>query len=232
MKFLRRWHLAYALAGTLFTGSAMGAPQNLLNIFNDVDSNGINAVATSTVDLNSLVLDQSASLTAYFIGESAGARNAFYWYTLNSAGNCCQTSGRIWNNASAIGSGGGLRLGDEVALGNFSAGDSLGFAMYARANNPRRFLFTHDQFNPGGSVQAVGGLIPSEGLLLLGWEDLYGPNSDYDFTDLVVAIDIGVANANVLAAGAPEPGQWLLLTVGVVTLVGYGRRRQGAPVTT
>ena len=227
MYFIKGWTTAIALATALGASNVAAAPQNLLNIFNDVDANGISAVSTATVDLNSLVLDQNASLTAYFIGESMNARSNFWWYTIDSA-NCCRATsfGTIWNNPNAQGSGGGLSLGDERSLGNFSAGDELGFGLFTRATRPNRWLYTHDRFNSGGSVQAVAGLIPSEGLLLLGWEDMYGSGSDYDFDDLVVAIDIGVANATVLAAGAPEPSQWLLLTVGTMTLLGYGRRKR------
>ncbi|MEM7254009.1 MAG: DUF4114 domain-containing protein [Pseudomonadota bacterium] len=218
---------ALALVAAAYCPIALSAPQHLMDIFNDVDQNGISAVSTANVDLNSLVLDQDASLTAYFIGESAGARNTLYWYTIDMA-NCCraQRFGQIWRNASAQGSGGNLELGDEVALGNFTAGEQLGLGLWSRAQNPNRWLYTQEQFNPGNSIQAVAGLIPTEGLLLLGWEDMYGSASDYDFTDLVLAIDIGVDNANVLAAGAPEPSQWLLLTVGTMALVGYARRRK------
>ena len=64
------------------------------------------------------------------------------------------------------------------------------------------------------SGNVIAGATGEDGLLALGFEDLFG-GGDLDFNDLMIAIDIGVDNVMQVVAAAPEPEVWAMLALGM-----------------
>lgn len=181
------------------------------------------SIADSTrvgIDPEALTLPYDADLTVYFIGEGAGYKNSFGWYDAATDPRLEENRNMVWRNASGTGEGlaggGNLDLGASVDIGSFEADTTLGFFLVANGyNNPGNWMYTtQDDLNPDGISHVVAGLLPEEGLLAIGFEDLFG-GGDRDFNDLVIAIDIGVQNATAIAAAAPEPEILAMLVLGL-----------------
>ncbi len=177
-------------------------------------------------DENLFVLEQDATVTAFFISEGAGYHNSFGFYNASTDPNA-QNRTIIWNDASGTGSGlaggGTLEFGSSYTLGQFAAGTQLGFFLVMNgASHPNNPVFYSDpSLNPDNlqhvvTMSEIGGY---DGLLGMGWEDLWG-GGDKDYNDLIVAIGIDYHNA------VPAPPALLLMSIGLVPLATIMRRRR------
>lgn len=157
----------------------------------------------TTATQTNIVLKDSAAVWVTFVHEGAGYRNGvgYYSYPTNKppqkASDIAQMN-VIFPNASFSGSGGGLKTGDKVHLGNFSAGTTIGWFLVpdgwipsqnavSDARHPIRYsdrklnTFTTDAFRSHTVLLAD----QARQLLLLGFEDLDRPQGDNDFNDAV-----------------------------------------------
>lgn len=245
MNFSRIAAALSALALSTLTAPAQAFVSSVDTLFPSlVEGKAIPGYVQLGISPEALTLSQDTTVKVYFIDEGAGYRNTFGWYDAN-AGDPTQAANRnvIWANASKQGGGGSLVSGSEAVVGDFSAGTELGFFVSANGYSYEQYrgrlsdervdaymdsrvhtYYTNDALNPDGISHVVAGVLPEQGLLTLGFEDLYG-GGDRDYDDVVFAIDIGVENATKIAAGAPEPGEWALMIVGTLTLMGLARRR-------
>ncbi len=87
-------------------------------------------------------LNDDADVWITFISEGAGYRNVlgFYTYDLENPLTSNPTKEDItiiFPNASALGSGGGLKVGDKVKIGSFKAGTGIGWVLLANAWSER-----------------------------------------------------------------------------------------------
>ncbi|MEH2005779.1 DUF4114 domain-containing protein [Nostoc sp.] len=124
-----------------------------------------------------------------------------------------------------------------------SAGTQLDFFLKADGlNNPNGNVFgTQTASNPDALQHVVA--YAYNNYIILGFEDLYGglqasgidsatgkanENSDRDFNDVVIVLDIGEANVKqLIGATIPEPSVTLsMFAVGAVSMFGLRRRRQ------
>ena len=157
---------------------------------------------TSSTQTN-IVLRDSAAVWVTFVHEGAGYRNAvgYYSYPTNKPPKKVADIAQlkvIFPNASYSGSGGGLKTGDKVLLGNFPAGTTVGWFLVpdgwlpsqnsvTDSRHPVRFsdrnlnTFTTDAYR--SHVVLLND--PARELLLIGFEDLDRPGGDNDFNDAV-----------------------------------------------
>ena len=150
-----------------------------------------------------------------FVAEGAGYQSALAYYTYKTGNPPSASSGGtlfggidkityVFPNASAYGSGGGLKAGDKVKLGNFEAGTSIAFVLMQDAwtgsgvsTNAQKF-FSDNGFNPESNStlrkHSVVLYDDVHNLYLTGFEDcnrqspsanVSGYTSDEDFNDLV-----------------------------------------------
>jgi LruC domain-containing protein len=176
---------------------------------------------TSTLNIN-----KTTDVYFTFVSEGAGYQSAIGFYTYQT-GNPPTTGGGagtffggidkiqlILPNASSIGSGGGLKSGDKVKLGTFSAGTSIGFVLLQNAwtgngvNLSGQKFYSDNSLNP----ETSGGLKSHTALLyddvhnvyLVGMEDCNrqssntnpsGFTSDNDFNDVVFYLTTTTSSA-------------------------------------
>lgn len=149
-------------------------------------------------------LTKDADVWITFIAEGAGYRNVlgFYTYDLENPQSAKPTPEEItiiFPNASALGSGGGLSVGDKVKIGSFEAGTGIGWVLLANAWSERTEtvgnglwqLFSNPNFNPEAneSLRHHNVLLadPDNERVILGFEDIrrdYG-SCDNDFNDAI-----------------------------------------------
>jgi LruC domain-containing protein len=182
--------------------------QDILNMINaslpearPVPTYNPNYITTSTQ--TNIVLKDSAAVWITFVHEGAGYRNAvgYYSYPTNNPPKKVSDIAQmnvIFPNTSFVGSGGGLKTGDKVHLGNFSAGTTVGWFLVpdgwvpsqssvTDSRHPVRFsdrslnTFTTDAYR--SHVVLLND--PARELLLIGFEDLDRPSGDNDFNDAV-----------------------------------------------
>lgn len=211
--------LASGLCLLAFTSHAEEEQQPLPDLFQSLtESQSISDSTTLGIDPANLFLSEDATVTVYFLGEGAGYKNSFGWYDASTDPTIETNRNMIWRNASGTGpglaGGGNLDLGDSVVLGELPAGTELGFFVtangYRNPNNPT--FFTDISKNPDGIEHVIAGATGEDGLLALGFEDLWG-GGDRDYNDLMIAIDIGLENVVQVVAAAPEPEVWMLIIV-------------------
>ena len=87
-----------------------------------------------------IIIDELADVWVTFVSEGAGYRNVlgFYTYDINNPSSTVpqpEDITIIFPNASALGSGGGLQVGDKVKIGTFEAGTGIGWVLLANAWN-------------------------------------------------------------------------------------------------
>jgi Domain of unknown function (DUF4114)/PEP-CTERM motif len=187
------------------------------------------------LDPKKLLLNYDHNVSAYFINEGAGYRNQMAYQATGTT----NKTGLVFNDVSsneAIGNWGGdaLDLGDGVNLGLMKAGTQLDFFLRAdglNRGNSANIFGTQTAFNPDGLQHLVAYGIGR--YVLLGFEDLYGDlgatggkneNSDRDFNDVVMVVDVGEGNVRHMAV--PEPSITLSLAGMGAAGVLLRRRRQ------
>ncbi|MEH1920400.1 DUF4114 domain-containing protein [Nostoc sp.] len=197
------------------------------------------------LDPSQLKLKSDYDVSVYFINEGASYRNQL---AFNATGTT-NKSGLIFKDASCDGvgcmMGGGinaLKFGDGVDIGNVAGGTQLDFFLKANGlNSSNGNIFgTQTASNADRLQHAVA--YAYNNYIILAFEDLYGglhasgidsatgksnQNSDRDFNDLVVVLDIGEANVKALiGASVPEPSVTLsIFAVGAVGMFGLRRRQ-------
>jgi len=160
---------------------------------------------SSNVNLN-LNVSQTADVWVTFVSEGAGYKNTLGYYKYNtntppSSPTAIDTIFYIYPNASFSTDGGGLKSGDRVKLGNFTAGTTISFVLLANAwsDNDRKVnetatkYYSRQSFNSGEESitskyqHGVQLYDATENLYLFGFEDLNRSSggSDDDFNDLV-----------------------------------------------
>lgn len=150
-------------------------------------------------DLN---LSEQADIWVTFVGEGAGYRNVLGFYTYE-VGNppavrpAAEDITIIFPNVSALGSGGGLIIGDKVKIGTFEEGTAIGWVLLANAwrngvvGNGYWQLFSNPIYNPEANEDLKHHNVllkdPDNERIILGFEDIrrdYG-SCDNDFNDAI-----------------------------------------------
>jgi len=152
--------------------------------------------ATSTLNIV-----EKSDVWVTFVAEGAGYQNTLAYYTYKT-GSAPGKESDIKNativlpNASANGSGGGLKPGNKVKIGTFEAGTSIGFILIADAwtgkgiNTGNTKYYSDAKLNPEKTSEkrkhAVLLFDDVNKVTLVGFEDLdRDGSSDDDFNDLV-----------------------------------------------
>jgi hypothetical protein len=197
------------------------------------------------LDPKKLKLKYNHDVSVFFINEAAGFRNQL---AFNATGTT-NKSGLLFNDISCsgagclgVGSGSTLKVGDGVNIGNVTAGTQLDFFLRAdglNRGNSANIFGTQTTSNADKLQHTVA--YAYNNYIILGFEDLYGDlkasgvdpltgrqneNSDRDFNDVVVVLDLGKENIDHLIETVPEPS--VTLSMGVVAAIGALklRRRQ------
>ncbi|MEM6722348.1 MAG: DUF4114 domain-containing protein [Bacteroidota bacterium] len=151
-----------------------------------------------------VALTQPADVWVTFISEGAGYRNVlgFYTYDVDNPPTTAplpEDITIIFPNASALGSGGGLQVGDKVKIGTFPAGTGIGWVLLANAWNSGSStvgnglwqLYSNPDYNPEAQADLRYHNVllndPTNERIILGFEDIrrdYG-SCDNDFNDAV-----------------------------------------------
>lgn len=154
-----------------------------------------------------------------FVSEGAGYMNslAFYTYPTNNPPTTVDNIDNatlIFPNASAYGSGGGLKSGDKVNIGRFNAGTSIGFVLIQNAwtgsgvQTSNAKFYSDYKLNPETATDKKKHVVTLwddvHKLFLMGFEDINREGgSDQDFNDLVVYATsnpvTGISNSGVPA---------------------------------
>ncbi|TXD49171.1 ice-binding family protein [Polaribacter sp. IC073] len=149
-------------------------------------------------------IDAHADVWVTFVKEGAGYKNVlgYYTYDLDSPKNIAPTKDEItiiFPNVSALGSGGGLQVGDKVKIGTFEAGTGIGWVLLANAwsSNEQTVgdglwkLYSNPNFNPESNkaLKYHNVLLadPENERIILGFEDIRrdNPSCDQDFNDAI-----------------------------------------------
>lgn len=201
-----------------------------------LDALGDNAVV---LDPSKIALVTDYDVRAYFVGEDTKRRNSIGF---NTQAGGIDSGDPLLLFPDASDSLGGYRVvsernsgersvktplipGDFVAMGNIAGGTDLNFFNIVNgARDPQAVYSSEASLNPSQApyMMAFAYTDGDSSYLVLGFEDkLKGGKSD--FTDVVIALDIGDINIGALVA-SPEPAT--VLTLGsLIGLVGYARRR-------
>jgi len=170
-------------------------------------------LATSAV--STLDITNATDVYVTFVSEGAATLNSLAYYTYPT-GNPPATGVSlipilnigidkvtyVFPNASANGSGGGLRSGDKVKLGTFAKGTSVAFLLIQNGwtgsdiDASRTKFYSTDKYNFNQNKQSVV-LYDSESKKhIVGFEDISrSSGSDNDFNDLVITATSSVAGA-------------------------------------
>jgi len=150
-------------------------------------------------DLN---LSEDAEVWVTFVSEGAGYRNVLGYYTY-PVGNPPATAPSaedvtiIFPNVSALGSGGGLLMGNKVKIGTFTEGTAIGWVLLANGwqggavTNGYWKLYSNTDYNPESNEDLRHHNVlladPDNERIILGFEDIrrdYG-SCDNDFNDAI-----------------------------------------------
>ncbi|WP_237275408.1 DUF4114 domain-containing protein [Tenacibaculum ovolyticum] len=154
-----------------------------------------------------LSVTEEAEVYVTFVSEGAGYRNVlgFYTYDVNNppaTAPAAEDITIIFPNASALGSGGGLQVGDKVKIGTFPAGTGIGWVLLANAWSANYStvmdgywkVYSNPDYNPEADVNLRNHNVllndPDNERIILGFEDIrrdYG-SCDNDFNDAVFYI--------------------------------------------
>ncbi len=200
----------------------LGTPENMAedevicstllpNIFSNFLPEGQNTVATHPEFFNddvpsSILIEEDAELAVTFVFEGAGYKNVlgYYYYDADNPPASVEEIQKliIFPNASAEGSGGGLIEGNTVVLlGNFKANTVLGFFLNSNGWSNGEITeglgahYTDFNWNTNNSRQSILMYDNTCGATVIGFEDIYVPNSDKDFNDAIFQINCTPASA-------------------------------------
>ncbi|WP_064968026.1 DUF4114 domain-containing protein [Tenacibaculum ovolyticum] len=154
-----------------------------------------------------LSITEEAEVYVTFVSEGAGYRNVlgFYTYDANNppaTAPAAEDITIIFPNASALGSGGGLQVGDKVKIGTFPAGTGIGWVLLANAWSANYStvmdgywkVYSNPDYNPEADVNLRNHNVllndPDNERIILGFEDIrrdYG-SCDNDFNDAIFYI--------------------------------------------
>lgn len=154
-----------------------------------------------------LSITEEAEVYVTFVSEGAGYRNVlgFYTYDANNPPATVPAAEDItiiFPNASALGSGGGLQVGDKVKIGTFPAGTGIGWVLLANAWSANYStvmdgywkVYSNPDYNPEADVNLRNHNVllndPDNERIILGFEDIRRDYSscDNDFNDAVFYI--------------------------------------------
>ena len=195
------------------------------------------------LDPSKLSLKRDDNIRVWFLNEGASYKDQLGYEAINGSqyqkglvfDNISCNSSNSANSACQLGENSGvLDIGDYVDLGKISGGTQLNFFLKADGfNNPNGNVYGADPTqNPDNLDHIVAYEV--DDYLLLGFEDLYGPQgstadgngnlvSDRDFNDVVFLVDFGRDNITTV----PEPASAIALVgVGAVGILKLRRRRQ------
>ncbi len=135
-----------------------------------------------------------------FVSEGAGYLNTLAFYTYKTGSTPASAADInatiVFPNASALGSGGGLKAGSKVKIGTFEAGTSIGFILIADAwtgkgiSTGNTKYYSESKFNPETKADKKKHTVllydDVNKVTMVGFEDLNREgSSDEDFNDLV-----------------------------------------------
>lgn len=155
----------------------------------------------SSSAVSTLNIVEKSDVWITFVAEGAGNLNTLAYYTY-ATGNPpskeadIKTATIIFPNASAYGSGGGLKPGDKVKIGTFDAGTTIGFVMIGNGWTGKGIatgnvkFYSDDKLNPENTstLQRHTAVLYDDvhKITLIGFEDLNRQTgSDNDFNDVV-----------------------------------------------
>lgn len=159
---------------------------------------------------NNLVVEETADVWMTFVHEGAGYRNVLGYYTYPTGSEPQSTDdiseiNIVFPNASFRGSGGGLYTGDKVHLGQFDAGTTIGFVLFANgwngsATGGYHQVYSNNNLNPESTEEKRYHTVllydDTNELFLLGFEDLNrDQSSDDDFNDAIIYLTANPINA-------------------------------------
>ena len=145
-------------------------------------------------------LNATADIFVTFVAEGAGYRNVLGFYTYPVGNPPAVRPAKeditiIFPNVSALGSGGGLIMGDKVNIGTFEEGTAIGWVLLANAwrngavGNAYWDVFSNPIYNPEPeeALQHHNVLLedPENERIILGFEDIRRDyrSCDNDFND-------------------------------------------------
>jgi len=151
---------------------------------------------------NDIHLEKDAAVWVTFVKEGAGYKNVlgFYTYNVNDPSSTKpqpQDITIIFPNVSEAGSGGGLRKGFKVKIGDFKAGTGIGWVLLANGWNGTAVtpgnlqVFSNPAFNPENSSELKQHMVllsdTTQERIYLGIEDIRRDykNCDQDFNDAI-----------------------------------------------
>ncbi|MFC2109055.1 DUF4114 domain-containing protein [Bacteroidota bacterium] len=149
-----------------------------------------------------LKLSEKADVWVTFVEEGAGYKNVLGFYTYPIGNPPAERPSIkditiIFPNVSALGSGGGLLVGDKVKIGTFEEGTAIGWVLLANAWNYGKVrtglwdVFSNSSYNPESeeSLQHHNVLLkdPENERVILGFEDIRRDyaSCDNDFNDAI-----------------------------------------------
>ena len=163
------------------------------------------------------------NLDITFLSEGAGYRNSFGYYLLDENDQFISQR-QIFNNASAVGSGGNLGTGDSVMIQSTPEASYVGF--YIKANGFRNrygnVFYTEESRNGDGLDHVATYYDVEDRSLVMGFEDLWR-GGDRDYNDLLIKVsasNIQALENAVLEAGISTtlPTQQLEQATGMVEM--------------
>jgi hypothetical protein len=140
-------------------------------------------------------LNENAEIFTSFLDEGAGYRNTFGLFTVDRGddGSFIRTTVQkyeIFSNASKIGSGGSMSMGDSYKSAVFEKGTNFGFYINSNGYRNRRSshtFYSYTPFNIDNVKHTVLTYDYSQDKLAIGFEDLYG-GGDKDYNDLIISV--------------------------------------------
>jgi len=179
-------------------------PTLLSNIFTNFLPEGVNAKATNPQFFeddvpSNIVLTEDAEVSVSFLHEGAGYKNVlgYYYFDSDNPPSSIDEITKLiaFPNASAEGSGGGLLEGNTVELlGNFKAGTTIGFFVNSNGWSNGTITeglggqYTNRKFNNNQTFQSLLMYDTNCDATVIGFEDIYLPQSDKDFNDALFQI--------------------------------------------
>jgi hypothetical protein len=167
--------------------------QNVVNQYQErkeIDPYVLNSTPEGIFELN-----EDAEIFTSFLDEGAGYKNTYGLFTVekDESGGYERTSVEkfeIFSNASKIGSGGRLRMGDTYKSAIYQEGTNFGF--YIESNGYRRkrsshTFYSYTPFNQDDVKHTILTYDYDQDKLAVGFEDLYG-GGDRDYNDLIVSV--------------------------------------------